>query len=104
MFVTRARLPMLVGALMAVSLVAAGCGSGDSSPESGKSNGLQDIVKSQDPAVPKPSFRPTGPGGATGVAGYRRLSVSADSGTLSAVNVTSKSGPVPGAMSGDKKA
>ena len=32
MSVTRARLPMLVGALLAVSLVAAGCGNGDSGP------------------------------------------------------------------------
>ena len=99
MFVTRARLPMLVGALMAVSLVAAGCGTGDSSPESGKSGGLQDIVKSQDPAVPKPAIRTNVPKGATAVPVDRRLSVTADSGTLSAVNVTSKSGPVPGTMS-----
>jgi len=103
MFVTRARLPMLVGALMAVSLVAAGCGSGDSSPQSGKSGGLQDIVKSQDPAVPKPAIRTNVPKGAIAVPVDRRLSVTADSGTLSAVNVTSKSGPVPGTMSSDKK-
>ena len=35
MSVTRARLPMLVGVLMAVSLVAAGCGDGSSSPDAG---------------------------------------------------------------------
>jgi lipoprotein-anchoring transpeptidase ErfK/SrfK len=104
MLVTRARLPMLVGALMAVSLVAAGCGNGDSgsSPAAG---GPSDVFDSQStqPDAPKAAVRTNAPRGATAVPVDRRLSVTASSGTLDAVNVTSKSGPVPGKMSSDNK-
>jgi lipoprotein-anchoring transpeptidase ErfK/SrfK len=104
MSVARARLPMLVGALMAMSLVAAGCGDGGSSPSdafSGTNNALGS--ESSSPEVAKAAVRTNVPKGATAVPVDRRLSVTAESGTLDAVNVTSKSGPVPGKMSADKK-
>jgi lipoprotein-anchoring transpeptidase ErfK/SrfK len=104
MYVTRARLPMLVGALMAVSLVAAGCGDGGSTPSSGSglTNGAAES-QSTTPEVLKAAIRTNVPRGATAVPVDRRLSVRAESGTLDAVNVTSKSGPVPGRLSSDKK-
>jgi lipoprotein-anchoring transpeptidase ErfK/SrfK len=102
MSATRARLPMLVGALMAVALVAAGCGSGDSSPDDAGPGGLNDVLNSQSPEVPTAAVRTNVPKGATSVPVDRRLSVTAAKGTLDAVNVTSKSGPVPGKMSADK--
>ncbi len=104
MSVTRARLPMLVGALMAVSLIAAGCGNGDaaSDPDTG---GLKDVLQSQDsqPQVAKPVVHTNVAKGASAVPVDRLISVTADSGTLSAVNVTSRSGPVPGKLSADQK-
>jgi lipoprotein-anchoring transpeptidase ErfK/SrfK len=104
MSVTRARLPMLVGALMAVSLVAAGCGNGDSAGDPG-TGGLKDVVRSHDsqPDVPKPAVHTNVATGATAVPVDRLISVTAASGILTAVNVTSKSGPVPGKMSADRK-
>jgi lipoprotein-anchoring transpeptidase ErfK/SrfK len=104
MSVTRARLPMLVGALLAVSLVAAGCGDGTSSPDAGLGGSNNPIdSESSTAAVLKPAVRTNVPKGATAVPVDRRLSVRAESGTLDAVNVTSKSGPVPGKMSADSK-
>jgi lipoprotein-anchoring transpeptidase ErfK/SrfK len=102
MSVHRARLPMLVGALMAVSLAATGCGSSNSSADRG-TGGLSDVLHSQgsDPDVAKAALHANVRKGATAVPVSRRLSVTADSGTLTAVNVTSKSGPVPGKMSQD---
>jgi lipoprotein-anchoring transpeptidase ErfK/SrfK len=104
MSATRARLPMLIGALSVVCLVVAGCGNGDSSPAGG-AGGLKDVLDSQSsqPEVPKAAVRTNVPKGATSVPVDRRLSVTASSGTLDAVNVTSKSGPIPGTMSRDKK-
>jgi lipoprotein-anchoring transpeptidase ErfK/SrfK len=104
MSITRARVPIFVGALMAVSLVAAGCGSGDSDPAAGKS-GLKDVLGSQSsqPEVPKASVRTNVPRGATAVPVDRRISVTADSGTLTSVAVSSQSGTIPGKMSADKK-
>ena len=46
MSITRARVPMIVGALMAVSLVAAGCGTGDSKSD-GDPNGVKDVLHSK---------------------------------------------------------
>jgi lipoprotein-anchoring transpeptidase ErfK/SrfK len=104
MSVTRVRLPMLAGALLAVSLVAAGCGNDDpaSDPDTG---GLKDVLNSQSsqPEVPKPAVHTNVPKGAKAVPVDRVLSVTADTGTLTSVNVTSKSGPVPGKMSADNK-
>jgi lipoprotein-anchoring transpeptidase ErfK/SrfK len=104
MFITRARVPMIVGALMAVSLVAAGCGTGGSTSD-GDSSGLKDVLsgKSDQPEVAKPAVHTNVGGGATSVPVDRVVSVTVDSGTLTAVNVTSKSGPVPGRLSADKK-
>ena len=59
--------------------------------------------QSSSPDVLKAAVRTNVPKGATAVPVDRRLSVRAESGTLDAVNVTSKSGPVPGKMSADKK-
>jgi lipoprotein-anchoring transpeptidase ErfK/SrfK len=103
MSVTRARLPMLVGTLMAVSLIAAACGNGDSGDAD--TGGLNDVLQSQDsqPDVAKAVVHTNVAKGATAVPVDRLISVTADSGTLTAVNVTSKSGPVPGKMSADKK-
>jgi lipoprotein-anchoring transpeptidase ErfK/SrfK len=104
MSVHRARLPMFVGVLMAVSLAAAGCGNNSSSPDSGH-GGLSDVLHSQggQPGAAKPALHANVRKGDTAVPVSRRLSVTADSGTLTAVNVTSKSGPVPGKMSPDNK-
>ena len=101
--VTRARLPMLVGVLMAVSLVAAGCGNGDSAGDPG-TGGLKDVVRSHDtqPDVPKPAVHTNVARGATAVPVdrvYRRPWPRHPT----AVNVTSRSGPVPGTMSADNK-
>jgi lipoprotein-anchoring transpeptidase ErfK/SrfK len=89
---------------MAVSLVAAGCGDGGSTPSSGSglTNGAAES-QSTTPEVLKAAIRTNVPRGATAVPVDRRLSVRAESGTLDAVNVTSKSGPVPGRLSSDKK-
>ena len=100
--ITRARVPMLVGALIAVSLVAAGCGTGGSG--SGGSS-LQDVMHSKavKPEVPKASVSINVARGATAVPVDRRISVTADSGTLTSVAVSSPSGTIPGRMSADKK-
>jgi lipoprotein-anchoring transpeptidase ErfK/SrfK len=100
--ITRARVPMIVGALMAVSLVAAGCGTGGSG--SGGSR-LQDVMHSKavEPEAPKASVSTNVARGATGVPVDRRISVTADSGTLTSVAVSSTSGTIPGRMSADKK-
>jgi lipoprotein-anchoring transpeptidase ErfK/SrfK len=104
MSVVRARLPMLVGALIAVSVVAAGCGNGDSAGDHDTS-GLNDVLQSQStqPALPEAAVHTNVPKGAKAVPVDRRISVTAENGTLTAVNVTSKSGPVPGKMSSDQK-
>jgi lipoprotein-anchoring transpeptidase ErfK/SrfK len=104
MSVVRARLPMLAGALIAVSALAAGCGNGDSSGNA-DSGGLNDVLQSQStqPALPEAAVHTNVPKGAKAVPVDRRISVTADTGTLTAVNVTSKSGPVPGKMSADQK-
>ncbi|HEY3530326.1 MAG TPA: Ig-like domain-containing protein [Nocardioides sp.] len=102
MSVLRARVPLLCGALLAVSLTA-GCGSGDSTHDGG-SKGLQDVVHSKS-AHPKPkaSVSSNVARGASHVPVDRLVSVQADSGTLTAVTVSSKSGTVPGKMSADRK-
>ena len=106
MSVTRARVPMLVGALMAVSLVAAGCGTGDSAVR------RRHRTASRTSCTPRTreargarsrSVHTNVRTGATAVPVDRRVSVTADSGTLTAVDVSSKSGPVPGKLSADKK-
>jgi lipoprotein-anchoring transpeptidase ErfK/SrfK len=103
MSVHRARVPLLCGALLAVSLTAA-CGSGSSSSDQG-SKGLRDVLHSQSakPEVPKPSVHTNVGGGATSVPVDRVVSVTADTGTLASVAVTSRSGPVPGKLSADHK-
>jgi lipoprotein-anchoring transpeptidase ErfK/SrfK len=104
MSVVRARLPMLVGTLMAVSLVASGCGSGDSKSD-GASSGLQDVVHSKDaaPQVAKPSLRTNIAKGAATVPVDHRVQVTARNGTLSSVAVSSKSGSITGTMTKDKR-
>jgi lipoprotein-anchoring transpeptidase ErfK/SrfK len=103
MSITRVRQPRLVGVLMAVSLVAVGCGSGDSGPDSDK--GLHDVLHSKhsQPDAPKAVVHTNVPGGSTAVPVDRRISVTADSGTLKSVAVSSRSGTIPGTMSTDKK-
>jgi lipoprotein-anchoring transpeptidase ErfK/SrfK len=95
---------MLLGTLLAVSLVAAGCGSGDSTPDAG-SGGLKDVLSSGSPTpeAVKAAVHTNVGGGATAVPVDRLVSVTADSGTLTSVVVSSKSGSVPGTLSADKK-
>jgi lipoprotein-anchoring transpeptidase ErfK/SrfK len=98
------RIALLCGALLAVSIAVAGCGSGGS--DSGTTPGLKDVLGSSDPVkpkVPKAVVRTNVPRGASHVPVDRVISVKADPGTLTAVNVTSKSGPVLGKLSSDKK-
>ncbi|HEY2878907.1 L,D-transpeptidase [Nocardioides sp.] len=104
MSITRARVPMILGALMAVSLVAAGCGTGDSKSD-GDPNGVKDVLHSKGakPEVAKPVVHANVQRGATAVPVDRRLSVTADAGTLTSVAVSSKSGTIPGKLSADRK-
>jgi lipoprotein-anchoring transpeptidase ErfK/SrfK len=104
MSVFRARVPLLFGALLAVSITVAGCGSGDSGADGGK-GGLKDVLHSGpvQPDVPKASVSTNVTRGAAAVPVDRRLSVTADAGTLTSVSVSSKSGSIPGRMSADKK-
>ncbi len=104
MSVFRARVPLLFGALLAVSITVAGCGSGDSGADGGK-GGLKDVLHSGpvQPDVPEASVSTNVTRGATAVPVDRRLSVTADAGTLTSVSVSSKSGSIPGRMSADKK-
>ncbi len=101
---TRARVPMMLGTLLAVSLLAAGCGSGDSTPAAG-GGGLKDVLssKSPQPDVVQAAVHTNVGGGARSVPVDRLVSVTADSGTLTSVVVSSKSGSVPGKLSADKK-
>jgi lipoprotein-anchoring transpeptidase ErfK/SrfK len=101
--ITRASLPKLVGVLMAVSLVAAGCGSGDSGPDSDK--GLHDVLHSKhaQPHLAKAVVHTNVAKGSTAVPVDRRISVTADSGILKSVAVSSRSGSIPGTISTDKK-
>ncbi len=103
MSVLRARVPLLCGALLAVSLTAA-CGSGGATSDNG-SHGLRPVLdsKTPKPQVAEPSVHTNVGGGATSVPVDRRVSVTADSGTLTSVAVTSRSGPVPGTLSADHK-
>jgi lipoprotein-anchoring transpeptidase ErfK/SrfK len=102
--INRARVPMIVGALMAVSLVAAGCGSGGSTSD-GDSNGVKDVLHSKGakPDVAEPAVHANVQRGATAVPVDRRILVTADSGTLTSVAVTSRSGTIPGKLSADRK-
>jgi lipoprotein-anchoring transpeptidase ErfK/SrfK len=104
MFVTRVRASMLGGAVLALSLAVAGCTSGSSSnagAQGAPSDGL--TTTPAQVTAPKPVLHTNVARGATGVPVDRRISVSAEHATLDSVAVTSKSGPVPGKMSGDKK-
>jgi len=103
MSVTRARMPVLGGALLVLALAVAGCNAGSSS-DAGNGN-VDDVLKTQPTqvAVPKPVVRTNVPKGATDVPVDRLVSVSAKNGTFSSVAVTSKSGQVPGRMSADKQ-
>ena len=104
MSVTRARVPMLVGTLLAVSLVATACGNGDSKSEQG-SGGLQDALHSQSvaPEVPQPVLHTNVAKGASSVPVDHRVTVTAKNGTLTSVSVSSKSGSISGTMTGDKR-
>jgi lipoprotein-anchoring transpeptidase ErfK/SrfK len=106
MSVTRARVPMLLGTLLAVSLVATACGDGDT--KSGSDGGPlqnQDALQSNDvaPKVPKPVLRANIAKNATGVPVDHRVMVTADNGTLTSVSVSSKSGSISGTMNKNKR-
>jgi lipoprotein-anchoring transpeptidase ErfK/SrfK len=101
MFVSRARLPLLGGALLALSVAVAGCNAGSSSDAGGRSGLLQDQPSTV--AVTKPVVHSNVARGATGVPVDRRVTVSVEHATLRSVAVTSKAGRVPGKVSADRK-
>jgi lipoprotein-anchoring transpeptidase ErfK/SrfK len=102
MSVTRMRLPVLGGALLALSLAVAGCNAGSSTDTGG---GPTDALKTQPSKVsaPRPKAQSNVARGATDVPVDRRVTVTAQNGVLKAVAVTSKAGPVPGRLSADKE-
>jgi lipoprotein-anchoring transpeptidase ErfK/SrfK len=104
MSVVRVRVPMIAGALLALSLAVAGCTSGSSSGSAGER--ATDGVIGKDPttvAVPKPALRTNVPKGATSVPVDHRVTVTAQHGTLTSVSVSSKSGSISGKMTDDKR-
>jgi lipoprotein-anchoring transpeptidase ErfK/SrfK len=105
MSITRARVPMILGTLVAVALVAAGCGTGGSSSHDGQS-AVKDVLhasQSPDAPVAKPTLRTNVPRGSSAVPVDRRVQVTADNGTLTSVAVSSKSGSISGTLTGDKR-
>jgi len=104
MSVTRARVPMIVGTLLAVSLVASACGNGDTKSDEGGSP-LKNALHSQDstPQVVKPTLHTNVAKGASAVSVDHRVQVRAENGTLSSVSVSSKSGAISGKMTADKR-
>jgi lipoprotein-anchoring transpeptidase ErfK/SrfK len=102
--ITRARVPMLLGTLLAVSLAAAGCGSGGSNSDHG-GGGLKDVLhsKGSPPAVVRPTLQTNVGKGAVAVPVDHRVQVTAHNGTLASVAVSSKAGSVPGTMAADKQ-
>jgi lipoprotein-anchoring transpeptidase ErfK/SrfK len=105
MSVLRARVPLTFGTLAALSLLAAGCGSGGSSDDRG-SGGVKDVLhatQSPDPAAAKPTLRTNVPRGASSVPVDRRVRVTADNGTLTSVAVSSHAGSISGTLTEDKQ-
>jgi lipoprotein-anchoring transpeptidase ErfK/SrfK len=104
MSTNRARVPMMLGALVAVSLVVAGCGSGGSRSDHG-SGAVSDVLQTPGPrpAVAKPSLHTNVVKGARAVPVDHRVRVTADNGTLTSVAVRSKAGSVAGSLTGDKR-
>jgi lipoprotein-anchoring transpeptidase ErfK/SrfK len=100
----RSRRSLLPAALVALSVVLAGCGSGSSLNEGAppSASGLHDVVGSTAPspatvAVLHSNVRR----GATGVPVDRRVQVTAENGQLTAVTVRSKTGEVAGKLAAD---
>jgi lipoprotein-anchoring transpeptidase ErfK/SrfK len=100
----RARVPMIVGTLLAVSLVATACGNGDTKSGDG-TKALQDAAHSQAAAahVAQPKVRTNVAKGASAVPVDHRVTVTAANGTLTSVAVSSKSGTISGKMTGNKR-
>jgi lipoprotein-anchoring transpeptidase ErfK/SrfK len=101
---TRARVPMLLGTLLAVSLAAAGCGSGGSTSHRGD-GGPQDVLHPKGSTAPvvRPTLQTNVAKGAAAVPVDHRVQVTAHHGTLASVAVSSKAGSVPGTMTADKQ-
>lgn len=104
MSVTHARVPMLLGALVAVSMVVAGCGAGGSKSGPG-AGGVKDVLSSSSPGatVGKPSVHTNVARGAAAVPVDRRVQVTAKNGTLTSVAVSSRTGSISGQLTGDKR-
>ena len=104
MFVTRARVPMLAGTLLALSLVATACGN-DDSPSDGARGGLRGALHSNPvaPKVPKPVVHANVIKGASAVPVDRRVTVTAAHGRLTSVSVASRSGSITGKLTADKR-
>jgi lipoprotein-anchoring transpeptidase ErfK/SrfK len=105
MSITRARMPMFVGVLTAVSLLVAGCGSGGSDDDpgaGGPGNKSALHTKGSSEPVVKPTLSTNVAKGAAAVPVDHRVQVTAHNGTLASVAVSSKSGSVPGTMTSDK--
>jgi lipoprotein-anchoring transpeptidase ErfK/SrfK len=107
---TRARVSMMFGTLLAVSLVAAGCGFGGTTSDQGN-HGPSDVRhtrggdsgESTAPEVAKATLETNVAQGAAAVPVDHRVQVTAHNGTLASVAVSSKAGSVPGTMTGDKR-
>jgi len=106
MSLVRSRRSLLPAALVALSVVLVGCGGGSNAHDAaaGTGEGLPgDLGSSSAPVQPVAELHANVTRGETGVPVDRRVTVRADNGTLTSVAVSSKSGSVPGKMSGDKR-
>ena len=108
MSVLRARRPMLVAALLGLSMTAAGCGFGGSG-DAGGGGGLKagpsqssGLDAGESPVEPAAVVKTNVARGATNVPVDHRVTVRADNGTLASVSVSSHSGSIPGTMASDK--
>jgi lipoprotein-anchoring transpeptidase ErfK/SrfK len=99
----RQRRSLLPAALVAVAVVLAGCGGSNRDTAGGPGDGLSDAPSSTAPAEPVAVVRSNIPRGATGVPVDRRVTVTADNGTLTSVAVSSKTGSVPGTMNNGRR-
>ncbi|HEX3931261.1 MAG TPA: Ig-like domain-containing protein [Nocardioides sp.] len=104
MSITRARVPMILGALVAISMTVAGCGAGGSKSDHG-SGAVKDVLNSSASPQPsaKPSVRSNVAKGAAAVPVDHRVQVTAHNGTLTSVAVSSATGSISGQLSSDKQ-
>jgi lipoprotein-anchoring transpeptidase ErfK/SrfK len=100
----RARRPLLVAAVLGLSLTAAGCdlgGSGDAAGGPQPDQGSSSPGATQQPTEPSVVVKTNVARKATAVPVDHRVTVRAENGRLTSVAVSSRSGSVPGRMSSD---